>query len=134
MSLAAYKRTIREVENPRDIERRVLTRITHDLEKHATTYDGADSSAARLNALAGELGHALVENQRLWSVLKHDLSDNTNSLPPELRASLISLALWVDRQTNLVVGGNGRIEPLIAINRSIVSGLSGSDAPTLERV
>ena len=134
MSLAAYKQTIREVETPRDIERRVLTRITHDLEKHASAYDGADSKPARLDALAGALGNALAENQGFWSLLKHDLSDPANSLPPQLRASLISLALWVDRQTNLVAGGNGRIDPLISINRSIVSGLSRNSAPALEEV
>ena len=39
MSIAAYKRTIRESESPRQIERRVFARVTSELEKHSQDFD-----------------------------------------------------------------------------------------------
>lgn len=128
MSVAAYKQTIRAVESSRDIERRVLIQITSELEASSVEFDQSSSKMERLRILNNGLSLALSENQRLWSALKHDLADEGNGLPPDLRASLISIALWVERQTTSVLAAEANVEPLIAVNRSICSGLAHSSS------
>lgn len=130
MSVAAYKQTIRAVESPRDIERRVISRITSELEATSAEFDQSSSKVVRLKILNDGLSLALAENQRLWSALKHDLADEGNNLPPDLRASLIGIALWVERQTSSVLAAEANVEPLIAVNRSICSGLAHSSLAT----
>lgn len=126
MSISAYKRTIRETEGPRQIERRVLTRVTNRLEEHCEAFDGSDASPDRLALLSFGLRDALNENQRIWRAFRTDLSDPSNSLPPELRAALISISHWVDRQSGQAMGGKGNIRALVDVNRSIIAGLSGA--------
>ncbi|MDG4648641.1 flagellar biosynthesis regulator FlaF [Roseibacterium sp. SDUM158017] len=126
MSIAAYKATIREIETPRNIERRIFARITADLEAHASAYDAAASNLDRLGILSGGLSAALNDNVMFWSALKHDLAEAGNQLPPDLRANLISLALWVERQTAVVLGGEAGVAALISTNRAIVAGLAGN--------
>ncbi|MGC9370111.1 MAG: flagellar biosynthesis regulator FlaF [Paracoccaceae bacterium] len=125
MSIAAYKRTIRESETPRQIERRILSRITGQLEQHAQNFDSAEARSDRQSMLASGLRTSLNENQAMWRAMRHDLAAEGNALPPELRASLLSLALWVDRQSAAVMGGEKGVGALVAINRSIIAGLSG---------
>jgi flagellar protein FlaF len=125
MSVAAYKANIREVESPRDIERRILLRITGEMEDHATAFDTAKSKTERLNILSSGLRDALAENEQFWSALKFDLAEPGNKLPTELRASLISVALWVERQTNECLGGASGIAALVSTNRAIAAGLAG---------
>jgi len=125
MGLAAYKTVIRESETPRQIERRILTRITGALTQHAEKYDSALSSEERLGILYNGLGESLVENQLFWGMLKKDLASKGNSLTTELRASLLSIALWVERETNSVMGGAAGVLDLIAVNQNIIAGLAG---------
>lgn len=125
MSIAAYKTTIRESETPRQIERRVLSRVTGRLAARATAYDQAASKLDRGTLLAEGLRDDLATNQKFWSELQFDLAQPGNALPAELRAGLISLAIFVDRQTSAVIGGNAGVGALVEINRSIVAGLGG---------
>ncbi len=127
MSIAAYKSNIRHTESPRQIERRILSRLTGALEAHAA-FDTAPSKAIRLNILSSGLRETLAENQKFWNELKHDLAFPGNALPPDLRAGLISIALWVDRQTNAVMGGEPGVAALADINRTIITGLSATPA------
>jgi flagellar protein FlaF len=46
-------------------------------------------------------------------------------MPQALRASIISLSIWVGKHTSLVIRRKEEIEPLIEINRMIMQGLSG---------
>ncbi|MGJ8544673.1 MAG: flagellar biosynthesis regulator FlaF [Sulfitobacter sp.] len=128
MSLAAYKKTIRESETPRQIERRILSRLTHDLAQHGQGFDASQSAADRLAILATGLRDTLYENQRFWSALRHDLAEPGNTMPDAIKASLISLALWVDRQTTTLMSGQGQLAGLIEINSNIVAGLAGQGA------
>ncbi|EAQ01974.1 hypothetical protein OB2597_20156 [Pseudooceanicola batsensis HTCC2597] len=125
MSIAAYKRTIRESESPRQIERRVFLRVTGELEKKSTPFDKAASRADRADLLAGGLRSHLAENLKLWSTIKHDLSQPENGLPVQLKAGLISLALFVERQTANCLGGSAGLGVLVQINQNLISGLSG---------
>lgn len=114
MSIAAYTRTIKETETPRQIERRVVAQVTVALERHAGDAPGTP-----------ELRDALVRNQRLWGAFRADLIGEDNALPAELRAGLISLSFWVDRHTVQVLDGTATAEPLIDVNRKILAGLRG---------
>ncbi|MGD9863911.1 MAG: flagellar biosynthesis regulator FlaF, partial [Pseudodonghicola sp.] len=59
MSIAAYKRTITETESPRQIERRVLARVTADLERLGPDFDAAERGLDKLTALSNGLRDAL---------------------------------------------------------------------------
>lgn len=132
MSIAAYKSTIRQSESPRQIERRILSRLTGTLEAHVG-YDTA-TRFERVQILSNGLRAALAENQTFWNELKYDLAQPENGLSPDLRAGLLSIALWIDRQTSAVMGGQAGVRALADINRSIITGLSASrpDQPSAE--
>lgn len=129
MSIAAYRRTIRDTEAPRQMERRILANVTGRLEALQHSYDGTEDKMRRFDLLAGDLRGALWENQLVWMALKADLALPGNALSVELRAALLSLALWVERQTQTVMGGGGQVAPLVDVNRRIINGLSGSAEP-----
>lgn len=133
MSVAAYKRTQRASETPRDIERQIFSRVTAALSSSAQSFDAAPDNRSRMAILSGSLQLALAENIRLWSLLRADLNHADNQLPPALRAQLISLALFVERQTAAVIGGTGLLQVLVDVNRSVIDGLSGL-APAAESV
>ena len=134
MSLAAYKKTIRESETPRQIERRILSRVTYDLTRTGEGFDASESSEGRLSILAAGLRDSLYENQRFWAALRYDLAEPGNAMPDTLKASLISLALWVDRQTFALMAGQGRLSALIDVNANIAAGLAGQAAPAVREV
>jgi flagellar biosynthesis activator protein FlaF len=127
MSLSAYRRTLAQTETPRQIERRIMLRITTDLSTHADRFDRATGRAERLCVLAGGLREALSDNVRFWSAMKADLLSPGNALPPEIRGGLVKLAGFVERQTGAVLGGRGRVAALVEVNRPVIAALS---APT----
>lgn len=129
MSINAYKRTLREIESPRQIERRILASITGRLEEFADRYDEAGSSFERITVLASGLRKALTENQKFWQTLKYDLSEPGNALTPELRAGLLSLAIWVEKTTSSVFGGDAGVRALINVNANIVTALGHQPEP-----
>lgn len=132
MSIAAYKRTISDTESPRQIERRILSGVTATLETHQAEFDSAEGNGDKLGILAGGLRDALWRNEQIWMTLRNDLAENGNALPPDLRAGLISIALWVERQTQSVMGATGKVKPLVDINRNIIRGLEGSQLGVME--
>lgn len=122
MSVSAYKRTIRDTESPRDIERRVLSRINAKLQELAQNFDAADP-ATRI--VSSELREAVWENQRFWMTIKADLATPQNELGTEIRATLISLAMWIDKQAGKVLANEGNLQPMVDVNNNIIAGLSG---------
>jgi flagellar biosynthesis activator protein FlaF len=60
----------------------------------------------------------------MWTVLAEACASTDNRLPPPLRASIISLSLWVGRHTSAVIRRQEHIEPLIEVNRLIMQGLA----------
>ena len=114
MSLQAYQRVAQRAESPRDAEYRLFGQVTRALIAASLTAD--DDFAARIDALDW--------NRRLWSALATDCSDPTNSLSPPVRAQIISLSLWVNRHSSIVMRGEDDFEALIDVNRMIMQGLS----------
>ena len=115
MSLQAYKTAATRAENPRETEYRLFGQVTRAL-IHASTVDPSDVPT-RIDALDW--------NRRVWSAMATDCSLPENSLAPELRASIISLSLWVGRHSSAVMRKEEDFEPLIDINRTIMQGLAG---------
>ena len=118
MSLQAYQRTASSAETPRETEYRLFAQVTLAL-MEAAKCDPKD--------IAGRID-ALDWNRKVWTVLGADCSHPDNRLPVELRASIISLSIWVSRHTSAVIRREEEIEPLIDVNRLIMQGLTGGAA------
>jgi flagellar protein FlaF len=116
MSLRAYHQAAVRAESPRETEYRLFAQVTLAL-MEAAKADPHDVSA-RIDALDW--------NRRVWTALSEDCSNPGNGLPNQLRASIISLSIWVGRQTSKVVRREDTIESLIEINRMIMQGLAPS--------
>ena len=112
MSLAAYQRTRQIAETPREAEYRLMRQITGEM-IHAR------DSGLQGAALMPSRGR----NREAWSTFSSACGAPCNQLPPPLRASIISIALWVDRFTSEVVAGRDSIDELITVNRAIIEGL-----------
>ncbi len=120
MSLHAYQAVQAKIETPKETEYRVFARVTRELMDNA---DKRDS----------EFFQAVDRNRRLWLILQMDLASDDNLYPDELKAKLISLAIWVDKHSAAVLRGQKDISPLIDVNRTIMEGLAGqtAEAPRL---
>ena len=118
MTLKAYQKAATWAESPRQMEYRLFSQVTLALIEAAKA-DPKDLSA-RVDALDW--------NRRVWSALSSDCSQPGNGLPAPLRASIISLAIWVGRQTSAVIRREDDIESLIEINRIIMQGLIPTSA------
>ena len=114
MSLQAYQQAATRAENPRDLEYRLFAQVTRAL---------MDAAALDKTEI-GQRADALDWNRRLWATLGADCADPGNQLPKPLRASFISLAIFVDKHTSLAIRNKEEIEPLIEINRMIMQGLA----------
>jgi flagellar protein FlaF len=115
MSLQAYQQAATRAETPRETEYRLFAQVTRALVE-AAQCDPSD--------IRGRID-ALDWNRRVWSTLGTACADSANALPPELRASIISLSIWVGKHTSLVIRKQDEIEPLIEVNRMIMQGLRG---------
>lgn len=90
-------------------------RLFSDITAALTALDTATNATA---------ADALEWNRRLWLTLQTDLSSAANAMPDDLKAKMISLAVWVDRYTETVLQGEATIEPLVEVNRAIMEGLA----------
>jgi len=112
MTLKAYQKAQAAGESPRNAEYRLFGQVTGALmEAHS----------------AGVKGKPLVEaidwNRRLWSTLAVDCLEESNRLPKDLRARIVSLSLWVSKYSGEVMREGAPLDPLIDINRTIMQGL-----------
>ena len=118
MSLQAYQQASARAESPREMEYRLVGQVTRAL---------MDASMAPEADLAKRMD-ALDWNRRLWATLASDCAEANNGLPTPLRASMISLSLWVNKHTSAVMRREEDFEPLIEINRIVMQGLSPQQA------
>ncbi len=114
MSIQAYQRAATQADSPRELEYRAFGKATAGLLR------AKEEGRANLGALA----QALADNRRLWSMLSADCAMEGNQLPPAMRASIISLAIWVGRHSSAVLREGADLDPLIDINRTMMEGLA----------
>jgi flagellar protein FlaF len=68
---------------------------------------------------------AVLYLRRLWSFFIEDLAKPENDLPEALRADLISIGLWIIRETEKIRRHDSEnFDGLIEINRTIRAGLA----------
>ena len=113
MSLAAYQSVRRLSEAPRDTEHRLMGQITGEM-----------IIAREAQKEGAGLAEPLHRNREMWNLFSADCAAPGNELPHSLRASIISLALWVDRYSSEVIAGRESIDDLIDVNRSVMEGLA----------
>lgn len=97
----------------RALERELLERVTAKLK--SASYDDAAGVAL--------LHEALRLNRRVWMTFATDLASENNPLPDELKASLISIAAFVERNTFAAGKQHEVLQCFIDINTSIMQGL-----------
>jgi flagellar biosynthesis activator protein FlaF len=112
VSVQAYQTAATRSENPRTTEYRLFAQVTRAL---INVSDKRDDVRA--------LADALDWNRRMWSAFALDCSDDTNQLPESLRASIISLSLFVSKHSSAVIRSGADMDTLIDINRMIMQGL-----------
>lgn len=128
---AAYTAAQTQTVDARDVEYRLLAKVTTALMQ---SRDNPKDTKQRLEAA--------MWNRNVWSALRVDLSSEGNQLPESLRASLISVSLWIEKETSAIMSGADDLDALIDINRNIMAGLkpeshedthaSGASSSTIE--
>ena len=113
MSLQAYQQTQNTTGDPRNTEYRLFAQVTRAL---------MDVKSNDRMALI----KALNWNRRLWIALQSDCTSERNILPDAAKAGIISLAIWVERHSRMVIQQNADVAPLIDVNRSIMGGLANA--------
>ncbi len=108
----AYGKIIRDTEDARSIEYRVFEDVTSEMEE--VVQPGVPFTARIA---------AAHRNRELWLAITCDVAGEDNALPDSLRASLISLGLFVFRETSRAMREGGSLDDLIAINRITMRGL-----------
>ena len=67
---------------------------------------------------------ALYYLRRLWMIFINDLQDPNNELPDQLKAGIISIGMWMNKEIDRVRGGQTNdLTPMIEINQVIRDGL-----------
>ncbi|WP_300555955.1 flagellar biosynthesis regulator FlaF [Maricaulis sp.] len=113
MSLQAYQAASNRSEDPRATEYRLFAHVTRGL---MTAKDAPkEDIKSRIEAL--DL------NRRMWSNFATDCASEENQLPEQLRASIISLSLFVSKHTSVAMREPSAIDDLVDINRMIMQGL-----------
>jgi flagellar protein FlaF len=118
MSFQVYQQAARQADTPRETEYRLFGEVTRAL--IAASQVPPEDFSTRMDALDW--------NRRLWGALASDCSREDNQLPPQLRAQIISLSLWVSRHTSAIMRREEEFEPLIEVNRIIMQGLQRPEA------
>ena len=118
MSMQAYQKAAERAESPRATEYRLFADVTRAL----MDADKADRTDLKTRMAA------LDWNRRMWAAFAADCASPNNRLPPPLRASIVSLSLFVSRQTSVIVRERLGLELLIDVNRTIMQGLSPTGA------
>ncbi|MEQ8964443.1 MAG: flagellar biosynthesis regulator FlaF [Azospirillaceae bacterium] len=111
MGYDSYRSAQRRTATPTQTEYQVLADMTGRL---MSIEDVRSPEAARI----------LHENIQIWQTFSDDLMQEGNPLPDQLKAQLISLALWVGRHSRQVMRNGASIAPLIDVNKSIMAGLA----------
>jgi len=112
MSYAAYARAQNTTENPRNVEYKLLGQVTAALMRAEETPNDMH-----------QLMDAVLWNQSVWNAFLADLSHEGNRLPVGLKQGLVSLALWVTRETDRVMDRRTGVDGLINVNKTVMHGL-----------
>lgn len=99
--------------NSRKIEREAILRSVHNLENCLKSGPGCVETIK-----------ACAVIQQIWTILISDVMSEDNQLPIELRARIISIGLWIQRELSEIVAGRSQnFSGLTDILKIIADGL-----------
>ena len=112
--VAAYAQQQKRNLSPREVEAMAFTKAALMLE-----------DAKKVTQNINEYSKALRFNHLLWTIIQADLTDPENQLPPEIKANVMSLSIFVDKQTTKALRSSNAtdLDVLININRNLAAGL-----------
>ncbi|MBV6632155.1 MAG: flagellar biosynthesis regulator FlaF [Alphaproteobacteria bacterium] len=116
---AAYQQNQNATQSPREVEYRLLGQVTAALVKAEEVYADSKADVEKKKIVVD----AVLWNRNVWSAFRVDLLDAENNLPTELKAQLISISLFIERETTAVLDHEADLEALIDINKQIMDGL-----------
>ena len=122
--LQAYAQTQKSSMSSREIEAMAFTKAALMLDEASQSLDDYDSYAS-----------ALKFNQLLWTIIQADVVDKANELPSPIKANILSLSIFVDRQTIKALADTKEqhLDVLININKNLAEGLMARpDDPVME--
>ena len=94
-------------------ERDLLDEATENIRRSVASLDDVN---LRINAIQF--------NMRVWSFFLQDLSSEENEMPNELKASFISIGIFVLKHLQKMrIDGSLGFDPIIEINQTIAKGL-----------
>lgn len=103
--------------DPRRAEALILSKLAAGMIRASAPGNGFATLAA-----------AVHDNRQFWRLASHDLAQDGNWLPAQLRAQLLSLAGFVERETGRVLAAGTTPAALIEINRALARGLFNQPA------
>ncbi len=109
---SAYTRVQATTSSHRDTEYRLLGAVTGALVR---ARDDETSLQEKIKAV--------LWNDRVWNAFMCDLGSPENNLPKPLKGALMSLAIWVTKETQRILDNDADLEALINVNRQIMEGL-----------
>ena len=115
---AAYAKTQASTGSDRETEYRLLGAVT-----------GALVRARDTETTLQEKVKAVLWNDKVWNAFMCDLGSAENNLPKALKGALISLAIWVAKETQRILDNEVDLNGLININRQIMEGLRPKQVP-----
>jgi flagellar protein FlaF len=112
--VGAYQQQQKRNLSPREVEAMAFTKAALLLEEAKGKSD-----------ILEEFAKALRFNHLLWTIIQADLTDPANQLPPEIKANVMSLSIFVDKQTTKALRSSEAkdLDVLITINRNLAAGL-----------
>lgn len=70
---------------------------------------------------------ALNKNLKLWTIFASDVGQEKNGLPQNIKSIIFYLFEFTQAETHKIIRGEGDIEALIEINKSVMKGLRGAE-------
>jgi flagellar protein FlaF len=112
--IGAYQQQQKRNLTPREVEAMAFTKAALLLEEAKGKSKNVD-----------EYAKALRFNHLLWTIIQADLTDPENQLPDEIKANVMSLSIFVDKQTTKALRSSEprELDILITINRNLAAGL-----------
>ena len=112
--VAAYQQQQKRNLSPREVEAMAFTKaalLLEEVKNHTNDID--------------EYSKALRFNHLLWTIIQADLTEPENQLPDEIKANVMSLSIFVDKQTTKALRSSNAtdLDVLININRNLAAGL-----------
>ncbi len=120
---SAYRNTATQTESQRDKEYRLLGQVTAALIECEPLMEAAFSDPIKM----AKVVDAITWNQKVWDLFIHDSGLASNPFPEELRSNIVSLGIWVTKETGTILDTNdGDINDLIEVNKAILRGLAAN--------